>query len=182
MKSNTHKKLSISILILSLLVFIFVFVIGLLPDSKEGYVASCIYVAKLFLFLTPVGIGLDIWSEQLMPSNKKLTFIAKLRLFLFGFYILFVCFSGIGSRAYYAIFEKQQTATITQYKVYLADKPYLHFNKVGKKDIMLYDYKVPINEISYNRLNRLDAKSDVDIIITYKPKAQILYDLKILPR
>lgn len=167
---------------LSLLASIFVFVMGLLPDLKEGYVASYMYVAKLFVFLAPVGIGLDIWSEQLMASNKKLTFIAKLRLFLFGFYILFVCFSDVGSRAYYAIFEKQKTVTINQYKMYFADKPYLHFNTVGEKDIMLYDYKVPINEHSYNRLNRLDVNSDVDIIITYKPKAQILYDLQILPK
>lgn len=175
-------------LIVTMIAFFSILVIGLLPDLREGFVASYTYVAKFFVFLATIWMALDAWVERFLVNKKKLNFTAILRFILLIVWVLIIYFLGVGHRAYYIIFEKQKTIVLNEYETSIVRNTrsptnyYLNFEMVSENNIVKYDYKIQINEVSYNRLNRLDEKRNVNIIVTYKPKAKILYDLKILQK
>ncbi|MBE9579742.1 MULTISPECIES: hypothetical protein [Moraxella] len=82
---------------------------------------------------------------------------------------------------YYILFEHKQTATTDIYDLTKRENRgryeyYLRFDdKKGVDDVKI----VRINKSTYDKLK---IKSNDTLVITYKDKARILYDLQVLPK
>lgn len=173
---------AIAIFLLSLTIYL-----ALVDDLNiyEGKIAVLYYIAQVILINV---VGVFVWIFFVIGVIKDKKTLGR-SFFMSGFYIVLISmfFAFFISKnsiyGYHILFDKN---IIVKTKNYNVAKEVIETNVGRGLNDGVYYYIVFDNNIIL-RINKdtyhyFENKIDYEIIITYKPKAQILYDLQILPK
>ena len=165
------------LIIIGIVMFLYVLIRPFL-DWNEGLTASieivlvALFVGAFFLF----GIVSFIYIFfKAIPNFKSFAqmigFLAFVLVFIFS--ALFFVEKAV-TPALYVVFENKKTIITSDYQV----KSYQQAKRVGVDNYFLYfDHnKVQINKSTYQKLR---TGQIYDLTVTYKPRAEVLYDLQI---
>lgn len=173
---------AIAIFLLSLIIYL-----ALVDDLNiyEGKIAVFYYMTQIILINV---VGVFIWIFFIIAVIKDKKSLGR-SLFMSSFYIILISifFASFISTSniygYYILFDKN---IVVKTKNYSVTKEVIETNVGRGLDDGVYYYIIFDNDVKL-RINKdtyhyFENKIDYEIIITYKPKAEILYDIQILPK
>lgn len=170
---------AIAIFLLSLIIYL-----ALVDDLNiyEGKIAVLYYITQIILINV---VGIFVWVFFIIGVIKDKNSLGR-SLFMTGFYIILIClfFGFFISKntisGYHLLFDKN---IVVKTKNYSVAKEVIETNVGRGLNDGVY-YYIVFNDDIILRINKdtydyFENKTDDEIIITYKPKAEILYDLQI---